>query len=515
MSSESENSKRIAKNTAFLYLRMIVVMVIGLFTSRVTLSVLGVSDYGVYNVIGGMVSMLSVLTGAISVATSRYLTYSLGLGDSEGLKKTFSTALNIHIILGIIIGIIAEVAGIWFLNSELNIPQDRMYVANWILQFSIITFVIGIIVIPYNSSIISHEKMNIYAYLSLFDVVVKLVIVYLLYISPIDRLLAYGILLLIASISTQFIYYVYCRRHFEECRFRLIFDKGLVKEMSSFIGWAFWGNAAVMAKNQGLSILLNIFFGTIVNAAQGIAMQVNNAVTGFIRNFMTAVNPQITKSYAQKNYEYLYMLINRSAKFSVFLALVLMIPIIMHIDTILGVWLVEVPLHANNFVTMILIYTAVEGFISPLLVALLATGKIKNYEIGITIVYILNILSIYVFFKFGSNPEMAFVLNIIFKIIVLLFILYQSKLQFHFPIKMFLKDAMLRPIAISLIGLILIVFYNKIIGKTTIVSFLVSCVLTEIILMATIWFYGMSCSERGFIKETIINKNKRKNQDVS
>lgn len=512
MPTESSNSKRIAKNTAFLYLRMIVVMVVGLFTSRITLSVLGVSDYGIYNVVGGTVTMLTVLTGAISVATSRYLTYALGVGDINALKRTFSTALNIHLILGIVIFIIAEVLGIWFLNNKLNIPLDRMEAANWILQFSIFTFVISIIAIPYTSSIISHEKMDLYAYLSLYDVFVKLGIVYVLYISPIDKLIAYGILLMLAGLSTQIIYYYYCRKKFEECRYRFILDKGLVKEMSSFIGWAFWGNAAVMAKNQSLSILLNIFFGTIVNAAQGIAMQVNNAVTSFIRNFMTAVNPQITKSYAQNNYDYLYLLIIRSAKFSIFLALLMMVPIIMHIDTILGVWLVEVPEHSNSFVNMILIYTAVECFISPILVALLATGRIKNYEIGITIIYIINILSVYLFFKLGSAPEMAFILNIVFKVMVLLLLFYQGKRQFQFPVRRFIKEAMLSPIVISFIGLAMILLYRRLIEQTTIASFLISCFVTETILIAVVWLYGMNVAERSFFKETILQKIFRKKQ---
>ena len=506
MSTESSNSKRIAKNTAFLYLRMIVVMVVGLFTSRITLSVLGVSDYGIYNVVGGTVTMLTVLTGAISVATSRYLTYSLGVGDTNALQNTFSTALNIHIILGAVIFIIAEGVGIWFLNNKLNIPPDRLYAANWILQFSILTFVIGIIAIPYTASIISHEKMNLYAYLSLYDVFVKLCIVYLLYISPIDKLIAYGILLMLANLSTQIIYYIYCRKKFEECRFRFILDKGLVKEMISFIGWAFWGNAAVMAKNQCLSILLNIFFGTVVNAAQGIAMQVNHAVTGFIRNFMTAVNPQITKSYAQNNYEYLHLLIIRSAKFSIFLALLMIVPIIMHIDTILDVWLVEVPEHANNFVNMILIYTAVECFISPVLVALLATGKIKHYEIGITIIYVINILSVYFFFKLGSAPEIAFILNIVFKIIVLLLLFHQGKRQFQFPVGRFLKEAMLRPVVISIVGVAMILVYGRVIEQTSTASFIISCVITEAVLIADIWYYGLNIAERDFMKETVLKK---------
>lgn len=506
MSNNISSNKRIAKNTAFLYLRMIVVMGIGLFTSRITLSVLGVSDYGVYNVIGGTVSMLAVLTGAVSAATSRYLTYSLGIGDMEELKKTFSTALSIHIILAIIIGVIAEVVGIWFLNTQLNIPSDRMHAANWILHFSIFTFVIGIIAIPYTSSIISHEKMNIYAYLSLYDVFVKLGIVYLLYLTPIDKLVSYGLLLMLASLSTQIIYYIFCRKNFEECRYHFMLDKKLIKEMTAFIGWAFFGNAAVIAKNQSLSILLNIFFGTVVNAAQGIAMQVNGAVTSFIRNFMTAVNPQITKSYAQKNFDYLYMLIIRSAKYSIYLAMLLIIPIIMHIDSILNVWLVEVPLHSNNFVNMVLLYTSVECFINPLLTALLSTGKIKHYEIGITIIYIVNILSVYLFFKLGSSPEMAFVLNIVFKIIVLLLLLFEGKSTFQLPIINFIKDAVLMPAVISILGVTLILFYNRFVEQTTIVTFIVSILFSEIVLVVSIWSFGLSESERGFLKETVIGK---------
>lgn len=485
---------------------MIVVMVISLFTSRIILKVLGVSDYGIYSVIGGMVSMLTVLTGAIGVATSRYLTYSLGIGNMDELKKTFSTALNIHIILAFVIGIIAEILGIWFLNNKLNIPPDRMYAANWILQFSILTFVVSLIAIPYTSSIISHEKMNIYAYLSLYDVFIKLGIVYLLYALSFDKLIAYGILLMLANLSTQIIYYIFCRKNFIECRYHFILDKGLIKEMISFIGWAFWGNAAVMAKNQSLSILLNIFFGTVVNAAQGIAMQVNNAVTGFIRNFMTAVNPQITKSYAQRDYDFLYILVIRSAKFSIYLALLLMIPIIMHIDVILGVWLVDVPQHSNNFVNMILIYSAVECFISPLLVALLATGKIKYYEIGITIIYILNILTVYLFFKFGSTPEMAFVLNILFKIVVLFLLLFEGKRQFQLPVARFVKDAVLKPAFISLLGIGLVLSYSRFMQQTTLTSFIVSIIITEVALVVSIWGYGLSSSERSFIKGTIINK---------
>lgn len=506
MSNISDNNKRIAKNTLLLYGRMAIMLIVGLFTSRVVLAALGIRDYGIYNVVGGVVSLFAVLTGAMSVTTSRFLTYALGEGNKRKLSITFSTSVNIHILLGVGIAILMEALGVWFLNTHLNIPQERMWAANWVFQFSILTFVINLINVPYTSIIISHERMNIYAYLSLFDVFAKLAIVYALYITPYDRLITYSIFLCASNLLVQILYYIYCKRSFEECTYHFVVDKPLLKEMFGFIGWTFWGNAAVTAKDQGVTILLNMFFGTTVNAAQGVATQVNGVVNRFIQNFMTAVNPQITKYYSQSNYQDLYKLIFRGAKFSAFLMLILISPIIMHVSSILGVWLVEVPEHATNFVCLVLIYSLIECLLNPLITALLASSKIKDYEILITITYSVNILSIYFLFKIGSFPEMAIILNIIFKLIVLGILSSQCHKSFHFPALEYFKKVVARTAIISLVSGALIVIYQFVINRTTIISFVVSCVIMELCIMSIMYYWGMEFKERAFVRKIISNK---------
>lgn len=303
MSNQSlDNNKRIAKNTLFLYLRMFLMMAISLFTSRVVLSTLGVSDYGIYNVVGGVVAMFGLLSGSITNSITRFLTFELGKEDYEQIRKVFSTSLNVMFILSAVIFVVGEIVGIWFLNYKMNIPEGRMYAANWVFQCSLVTFIISLISIPYNSTLVAHEKMSAFAYISIFEVVMKLLIVYSLYISPFDKLKTYVVLLLLLSAVIRFIYGYYCKEHFQEVKYHFVYDKALLKQMTSFAGWNFFGQGAYMLNNQGVNILINLFFGVTVNAARGIATQVNSAVFQFVTNFMMALNPQITKSYATGKY---------------------------------------------------------------------------------------------------------------------------------------------------------------------------------------------------------------------
>ena len=498
----ASNNKRIAKNTILLYFRMFVMMAVGLFTSRVILDALGASDYGIYNVVGGLVTIFSVLTGAMSVATSRFLTFALGVGDREQLRKTFVTAVNIHLLIAALMIVIAEVAGIWFLNNKLNIPAERMDAANIVLQFSIATFVINLINVPYTSSIISHERMGIYAYFTLYDVFVKLLIVYALYVSPIDRLVIYALLLCLANLTTQIIYWIYCKRKFEECRYSFCLDKTLLKKMFGFIGWAFWGNAAVVAKDQGMTLLLNIFCGTLVNAAQGVANQVNVMVNRFVSNFMTAVNPQITKLYASGDYDAMNKLIIRSTKFSAFLMLLLIVPIIVNIDDFLGLWLVEVPLHTSSFVSLILFYSFVDCFTTGLITGILANGKIKKYEIALTITYILNLVLAFVTLKMGMSPETLYVLLIIFKIVVLGIQLWLGRTMFRLPLRTYLKAMTRYVLPVLAAGLFLMfVPWKEITG--VIYRIILSVLSVEGILLLTIYLVGFEFNEREFIVEKI------------
>lgn len=502
MTDSIANNKRIAKNTLLLYVRMFIMMAVGLFTSRIILDALGVSDYGIYNVIGGLVTMFSVLTGAMSVATSRFLTFALGSGDNQLLRRTFVTAVNIHMIIAASIVVIAEVGGIWMLNSHLNIPADRMDAANVVLQFSIATFVINLINVPYTSSIISHERMGIYAYFSLFDVFVKLGIVYVLYLTSSDRLVVYALLLCLANLATQIINWIYCKRKFAECRYSLSIDKQLLKKMFGFIGWAFWGNAAVVLKDQGTTILLNIFCGTIVNAAQGVANQVNATVNRFVSNFMTAVNPQITKLYASGDYDAMNRLIVRSTKLSAFLLLILIVPIIVNIDDLLALWLVEVPKHTGSFVTIILFYSFVNCFTGGLITGILANGKIKAYEIALTVTYILNLILAFVSLKLGMAPETLYVLLIIFKFVVLGIQLWLGRTMFRLPLRTYLKAMTRYVLPVLAVGLFLMfVPWKEITG--VIHRIILSVLSVEGILLLTIYLVGFEFNEREFIIEKI------------
>lgn len=502
MTDSIANNKRIAKNTLLLYVRMFIMMAVGLFTNRIILDALGVSDYGIYNVIGGLVTMFSVLTGAMSVATSRFLTFALGSGDNQLLRRTFVTAVNIHLIIAAAIVVIAEVGGIWMLNSHLNIPAGRMDAANIVLQFSIATFVINLINVPYTSSIISHERMGIYAYFSLFDVFVKLGIVYVLYLTSSDRLVVYALLLCLANLATQIINWIYCKRKFAECRYSLSIDKQLLKKMFGFIGWAFWGNAAVVLKDQGMTILLNIFCGTIVNAAQGVANQVNATVNRFVSNFMTAVNPQITKLYASGDYDAMNRLIVRSTKLSAFLLLILIVPIIVNIDDLLALWLVEVPKHTGSFVTLILFYSFVNCFTGGLITGILANGKIKTYEIAITVTYILNLILAFVSLKLGMAPETLYVLLIIFKFVVLGIQLWLGRTMFRLPLRTYLKAMTRYVLPVLAVGqFLMFVPWKEITG--VIHRIILSILSVEGILLLTIYLVGFEMNERKFIIEKI------------
>ena len=315
----SDNNKRIAKNTLLLYLRMFLTMAVSLYTSRIILNTLGVEDYGINNVVGGIVTMFTVISGSLSASISRFITFELGKDNIQRLKKVFSTGVNIQIGMSVLIVLLAECVGVWFLNTKMNIPPERLGAANWVFQCSILTFVLNLLSVPYNAAIIAHEKMSAFAYISILEVSLKLIIVYMLIISPFDRLKTYAVLFLCVGAIIRFIYGYYCKRHFEECSYYFVYDKPLLKEMTSFAGWNFFGTSAWMLNTQGLNILINMYFGVAFNAARGVATQVDSALKQFINNFTTAVNPQITKSYAQGDLEYVYTLVCSSAKYSAFL----------------------------------------------------------------------------------------------------------------------------------------------------------------------------------------------------
>ena len=501
----SANNKRIAKNTLLLYLRMLFMMAVSLFTSRITLSALGITDYGIYNVVGGMVAMFSVLSGSLSVTISRFITVEVGKGNKERLKTIFSTSVSIQIIMSLVICIIAELIGIWFLNHKLVIPTDRLFAAHWVLQLSILIFVVNLISVPYNAVIIAHEKMSAFAYISILEVVLKLIIVYLLYISPIDKLIVYAVLLACVAIVIRFVYGSYCKRHFEESRYKFCFNKELLREMFGFISWAFWGNGVVVLKDQGANVLLNLFCGPTVNAARGVAMQVNSAVYSFVQNFMMAVNPQITKSYSAGNLADMHKLIIKSAKFGFFILLILFMPICANINYILDLWLVEVPEHTANFIVLVLLYSLLDCYGNPIITGVLAEGDIKRYEITLTIIYFTNFVASYIFLKMGMQPEIVFVLNIIFKALVIIALLWHSRLKYSFPIGLFLRKCVLRNIIIFFIS-IGAIYFLPVSDCDNFKDFAVSTLVILTICAGLVYCIGITKNEATYIRNIVSSK---------
>lgn len=381
MTNTAENNKRIAKNTMILYLRMLCTVGISFYTSRVILSNLGVSDFGLYNVIGGLVSMFYMITSTLSAAISRFLTYELGQKDLKNLRNTFSTSINIQLLISILIIILSETIGLWFINNKMNIVHDRIWAANWIYQFTMVSFIIEMISVPYNASIIAHEKMKAFAYVTIYSVIIKLGIALVLSISPIDKLIFYGILMTLMSLSTQFLYWWYCNRNFEECHYTFSINKEKFKQMFQFAGWSFFSSSSMMLCGQGVNILLNLFLGTPINAARGLAVQVDGTVKAFANNFTMAFSPQITKSYAQGDLEYTKDLVYKGSKYSFLLFFIISFPLIMETDFFLKIWLKEIPPYTSQFIQLTLAYTFIDILLKPSTTLNNATGNIKQYQI--------------------------------------------------------------------------------------------------------------------------------------
>lgn len=512
MSNTTENNKRIAKNTLLLYFRMLFLMAVSLYTSRVVLNALGVEDFGIYNVVGGVVAMFSVLSGSLSAAISRFITYELGKGNQENLNKIFSSAVTIQLGLAGIIILLAETIGIWFLNVQMNIPEVRMEAANWVFQFSILTFAINLISVPYNASIIAHEKMSAFAYISILEAVGKLFIAYLITIAPMDRLIFYAILMCVVALIVRFTYGNYCKRHFCEWTYHFIWDKQLLKSMFSFAGWNFIGASSAVLRDQGGNVVINLFCGPAVNAARGIAFQVNNAVNQFVVNFMTALNPQITKSYAAGDRGYMMTLIFQGARLSFYMLLLLSLPILVNTHYMLALWLKIVPEHAVLFVQLILIFALSESISQPLITAMLATGKIRNYQIIVGGLQMMNLPISYILLRLGYFPEIVIVIAICISQCCLAARLILLRGMIGLSITKYLKNVYLNIIIVSIIAVILPLISAYYI-KESFINFILISLIAVICTLSSIYFIGCNNQEREFIHQklgTIKSKITRK-----
>lgn len=499
MPDSVSSNKRIAKNTFILYLRMIFILCVGLYTSRIVLNTLGVEDYGIYNVVGGFVTFFSFLNGAMSNATQRFITFELARGDIKKQIMTFSTAAIIHFVIALLIVIVAETLGLWFVYHKLVIPEERFVAAIWVYQFSILTMFVLIVSIPYNAVIIAHEKMSAFAYISILDVVLKLVIVYLLTIVTFDRLIFYAALLLSISILDRLIYGIYCKRHFKEARVKLMFNKRIFKEMANIAGWSLFGNIAGVFYTQGLNVLLNMFFGPIVNAARAIAVTIQGVVTGFVSNFQMALNPQITKSYATGDLSRMHSLIFASSKYSFFLLLLIVLPIMIETQTILAVWLKNVPAHTVWFVRIILCILLIDALSNPLMISSQAVGQVKVYQSVVGGLLLLILPIAYIALKLGGNPEMVFIVHLIISMVALICRIMIVGRMVSFSLVQYAHKVLLPTISVFTLAscMSISIYYtmtNQSLLKTVIVIIL-SIVMTAI----SILFVGLNTSERNLI----------------
>ena len=508
LNQTSDNNKRIAKNTLLLYFRMLFMMVVALYTSRVILNALGVEDFGIYNVVGGVVAMFTVISGSLSAAISRFITYELGKGDQSKLNKIFSASVTIQLLLSLIIVVLIESVGVWFLNAKMTIPADRVTAANWVLQFSIITFVINLISVPYNAAIIAHERMSAFAYISILEAIGKLAIAFFIMWSPIDKLIYYAILMCTVAVIVRLTYGHYCKKHFTECTYHFHWDKDILKQMFGFAGWNFIGASSVVFRDQGGNIILNIFFGPTVNAARGIANQVNTAITGFVQNFMTALNPQITKSYASGDGEYMMTLIFQGARLSFYMLLLLSLPVLINTHYILVIWLKIVPEHAVLFVRLILIFAMCESISNPLITAMLATGKIRNYQIVVGGLQLLNLPLSYICLKTGFVPESILVVAIIISLACLFARLYMLRGMIGLSSILYMKNVFLNVLAVALLSTI-IPYMLFCYMKETFFSFIIITLIAVLCTLVVEFYIGCNQKERFFVLNKVRNiKNK-------
>lgn len=439
MTTTAENNKRIAKNTGMLYFRMILIMLVTLYTSRVVLQTLGVTDFGIYNVVGGVVTMLNFLNSSLSTATQRYMNYEMGKGNMDGLQKVFSMSFFAYCMIAVVAVILAETIGLWFIYNKLIIPVDRLQAAIWVFHFSVLTFVVNLLTVPYNAAIIAHERMSIYAYISVAEVVLKLLLVFLLQVIDADKLGLYGMMMCIVAVIVCWAYRSCCLRSFPECRLRLVWDKGLLKGLFFFSGWMLSGTITNMLSTQGVNFLINMFFGPVLNAARAVAMQVYAAVNSFVANFMTAMRPQIVKSYAQGDFGYMYRLVFSASKFSFFLLFILTVPLFFNMNQVLSLWLKEVPEYAVLFTQLVLIDLLINAAYGPLAYISQASGKIRDYQLVISVGFVLIALLSWGLFKAGYPVYTTFILAIVIDVLGLFARVWVLQRIVHFPVKAYFR----------------------------------------------------------------------------
>jgi O-antigen/teichoic acid export membrane protein len=497
--SNTVNNTRIAKNNLMLYFRMLLSLVVTLYTSRIVLNALGVEDFGIYNVVAGVIIMFGFLNSAMAASTIRFLTYENSISDLIRLRNVFNVSLTIHAIIALIIFVLAETIGLWFLNTYINVPIERMNAVNWVYQFSIFTFIFNVLNAPYNASIIANEKMSVFAFVGIFEVLLKLIVVYLLFIFSYDKLILYAFLLFLISIILRLMEGFYCGRTFEECKnSKLKWDKDLFLVMGNFAGWNLFGVAAGVGYNQGVNIVLNLFFGVTINAARGIAFQVQGAVSSLVTNFQMASAPAITKTYAKGDYKNTNNLVFSTSKFSFYLLLFFAVPILIQTKIILILWLKVVPNYTVIFTQLVMIDILINSLSGSLQILVQATGNIKKYQLIVSGILLLNLPSSYLALKLGYSPEVTIVISIAYSILALFLRLIILKSDISFPLKDYLINVILKVILVGTISIFIPYIINSYFPYQWL-NFILISILSTLSIIFAVYIFGLNYSERNFL----------------
>lgn len=502
-----QNNKRIAKNTLFLYFRMILLMAINLYTSRVILERLGINDYGIYNIVGGVITTFTFISSAMTASTQRFLNFSIGKDDESYVRKVFNASLVIHFYLAIFVVVLTETVGLWFIYNRLVIPDARMEATLWTFHFSVAATVFLILTYPYNALIIAREKMNVFAYVSVVEGVFKLLVAFIIGWITYDRLVFYAFLLMTLQVLVSIIYRNYCTKYFSETKFKVSdIDRKLYKELLSFSGWNILGNIANVCLTQGTNILLNVFLGPAVNAAKGLSVQVQNAVNQFCTNFQTAQNPQIVKSYASHDLNYMHSLVFRSSRYSYFLSFVFTLPVLMKIDWFLSIWLDAVPEYTAVFIQYTMGFNLIQSLASPLLISSMATGNVKKLMTVIAVFFWLVIPLCYIALKCGYSPVSVFQIQLILFVIAHFLRVQIVGNQIGFLKKDYIKKVLLPVLYVSVFSLgtsVIISFFWQTRNVFQTLSYLLIVFIINII---SIWYLGMTKNERKIVRRVVLTK---------
>ena len=498
MTQTSGTNKTIAKNTLLLYVRMLLLMAVMLYTSRVILNALGAEDFGIYNVVGGLVAMFAIISGSITVAISRFITFELGKGGKGDVGRVFASAVNVQICIAVAILILSETIGLWFLNNKMVFPESRAAATNWVFQLTMATFVVNLLSVPYNAVIIAHERMSAFAYISIVEAVLRLGIAFAISYTGYDKLIVYAVLMMLVSVAIRILYSVYCKRNFEECFYRFVFDRGILKNMFSYAGWTYIGASAALLRDQGGNILINMFFGPTVNAARGIAVQVQAAVNQFANNFTTALNPQITKNFAAEDYARVKFLIRVGTLASYFLLLLIALPILFNTPYIMKLWLKNVPADTVVFVRLALLFAMSEVISNPLMTAASASGNIRNYQLLVGGIQFLNFPVTYVLFRMGFPSATVLVVAIVLSQCCLAARLYVLRKMINLSAKTFMRECYLRICMVSLLAMIVPTIVSRWVDENF-VGLLMSTFACTLSSSAIIYAVGCSHHEREII----------------